>query len=412
MSGTSDPAAQARSQLERLRRGTDRIIADSELEARLERSLRLGRPLRVKLGVDPTSPMLHLGFTVVLGKLRTFQDLGHQAVLIIGDATALVGDPTGRNRTRPRLSPEEVEANARTYLDQAGRILDLGKAEIRRNSEWLGRLDLLGLVDLAARTTVARLLERNDFQERFRTGTPIHVHELLYPLLQGWDSVQVRSDVELGGSDQLFNLLVGRDLQTQEGQEPQVCLTTPLLVGLDGHQKMSKSLGNAVGITEAPLDMAIKIMRVPDALLRDWFLLLTDLEPDAIAALLAPGRNPRDAKLDLVRFLVGRYHGAEAGNEAALAWVRAIGQRDGSTAPAVAIPGAGPAPDGSWPVQDLLLQVGFARSRSEARRYIAAGSVSLDGEKVTGLDARLRPRPGSLLRVGRQKACRVEPREP
>jgi tyrosyl-tRNA synthetase len=395
--------ARVATQKDALARGAVRIISDHDLEDRLARSIAGGTPLRVKLGVDPTSSQLHLGFTVVLNKLRAFQDHGHVAVLILGDATALVGDPTGRNQTRPRLTREEVDRNAASYLDQAGRVIDLKRVELRRNSEWLGRLDFHGMIDLLAKTTVARMLERDDFRGRFEKQTPIFLHEMVYPLLQGRDSVEVRADVELGGTDQLFNLLVGRDLQTEAGQEPQVCMTMPILAGLDGVQKMSKSYGNTIALLDAPDDMFGKVMSVPDALLRDYLVLTTSLAAGEIERLLAG--HPRDAKVALGRALVARYHGAEAAEAAADRFRRVFSEKQVPDAmPEVVLEGGGIG------IVDLVMAAGFARSRSEARRLVEQGGVTVDGSKVVEVGARVDVRGGEVLRVGKLSFARLRRR--
>ncbi len=412
MTPTTPPpeiAAEVARQLAAIRRGTVNLVSEAELSAKIERSLIHKKPLRVKLGVDPTSPLLHLGFTVPLTKLRLFQDLGHHPVLIIGDATALVGDPTGRNKTRPRLTPEEVDGYSKTYLTQAGKVLDMSRVEVRFNREWLGKLDFLGLIGLTARSTVARLMEREDFKSRWTEGTAIHLHELIYPLLQGYDSVMVRADVELGGSDQLFNLLVGRDLQEQDDQPPQACITGPLLIGLDGQKKMSKSAGNTIGITEPPEDMALKVMRVPDAQLRSWFELLTKLTLPEIDAMLAPDRNPKDAKLALLRYIVDQYHGAGAGERAVQHWTKTVAKKEvGEDAPKLRVAARGPSAEGIWTMVELLVATGLCASKSEARRHLEAGAVSLDGNKVTSPIEPVPIATGNLLRVGRQKYGRLE----
>jgi tyrosyl-tRNA synthetase len=403
----TDPklAARVAGQKRTLLRGVVQVISEEDLERKLARSLQTGKPLRVKLGVDPTSSLLHLGFTVVLNKLRAFQDCGHQAVLIIGDGTALVGDPTGRNQMRPRLTQKEVDANAATYLEQAGMVLDLPRVEVRRNQEWLGRLSFLGMIDLLAKSTVARMLERDDFKGRFEKQTPIYLHEMLYPLLQGRDSVEVSADVELGGTDQLFNLLVGRDLQLDAGQEPQVCMTMPILPGLDGVQKMSKSYGNAIGLRESPDDMFGKVMSVPDALLRDYLVLTTVMPEDEIARTLAT--PPRDAKEALGRALVARYHGDDAARAAAERFRRVFSEKQApEEMPDVVIPAARES-EGTYGILDLVMEARFAKSRSDARRLVEQGGVTLNGEKVVDVGARLRIGGGEVLRVGKLQFARL-----
>jgi tyrosyl-tRNA synthetase len=300
-------------QLTALLRGAENVVSEEELKLRLRKQ----KPLRVKLGIDPSSPDIHLGHTVVLRKLRAFQDQGHQAVLIIGDYTAMVGDPSGKNKTRPQLGIEEVERNARTYMEQAGKILDMSRAEVVRNGDWFKKMSFLDVLKLAARSTVSQMLERDDFHKRFEQEQPISLHEFLYPLMQGWDSVMVRADIELGGTDQLFNLLMGRRLQEQEGMAPQVCLTTPLIPGLDGVQKMSKSLGNAIGVTFEPADMFGKVMSIPDALMPTWFTLLTRESMEHVNRLCdSKQTHPRDAKLALAHLITQDLHGAKAAAEA------------------------------------------------------------------------------------------------
>ncbi|MDC1142223.1 tyrosine--tRNA ligase [Planctomycetota bacterium] len=303
-------------ELNNLLRGAVDVINRAELEKRLNK----GKPLRVKLGIDPSSPDIHLGHTVVLRRLRAFQDAGHQAVLIIGDYTAMVGDPSGKNKTRPQLKKEDVERNADTYIAQAAKILDMDKVELRRNGEWFSEMEFLDVLKLCARSTVARMMERDDFTKRFKSETPISIHEFLYPLMQGWDSVMIKADIELGGTDQLFNLLMGRRLQEQENQRPQICLTTPIIAGLDGEQKMSKSLGNAIGVLTEPVDMFGKVMSIPDALMQSWFTLLTTVPEDDVKALCDDSQtHPRDAKLKLAGMITTAMHdevAAEAGKQA------------------------------------------------------------------------------------------------
>jgi tyrosyl-tRNA synthetase len=398
-------AGQVAEQKRKLLRGAVQVISEADLDSKLARSIRTGRPLRVKLGVDPTSSQLHLGFTVVLNKLRAFQDCGHLAVLIVGDATALVGDPTGRNQTRPRLTREEVDANAASYLEQAGRVLDLPRVELRRNSEWLGKLGFHGMIDLLAKTTVARMLERDDFKGRWDRKTPIFLHEMLYPLLQGRDSVEVAADVELGGTDQLFNLLVGRDLQVDAGMEPQVCLTMPILPGLDGVQKMSKSYGNTIALLDPPDEMFGKVMSVPDALLREYLTLTTALPEPEIERLLAG--HPRDAKVALGRALVARYHGEDAASLAADRFRRVFSEKQTPEAMPDFVVKPDPAGDGAVGIVDLVVAAGFAKSRSEARRLVEQGGVSVDGAKVADIAARVRISGGEVLRVGKLSFARL-----
>jgi tyrosyl-tRNA synthetase len=395
--------------------GSVNLISEAELRAKLAR----GRPLRVKLGIDPTASDIHLGFAVVLRKLRQFQDLGHTAVLILGDFTAQVGDPSGRSATRPRLGPEEVEAHLATYRQQAGLILRDDRLEVRRNSEWLGRLGVDGLLRLAASATVAQMLERDDFQKRFRSGQPISVMELLYPLLQGWDSVEVEADVALGGSDQLFNMLVGRALQQQEGREPQVVLTTALLEGLDGVQKMSKSFGNYIGITEPPAEQFGKVMSIPDTVLPQYLALATGWHPDRsgaeIDALAAGATHPNEAKRLLARTIVDLYHGAGAGEEAEAAFDRVYKAHEAPADVPVFRLKPDELMDGRIRLARLLAMCGLVKSNSEGRRKIGEGAVRLDGERVTDPDFEVTPADvhDRLVQVGRRSWARIlsEPRE-
>jgi tyrosyl-tRNA synthetase len=381
-------------------------------EAELRTKLGSGRPLRVKLGIDPTASDIHLGFAVVLRKLRQFQDLGHVAVLILGDFTARVGDPSGRSATRPPLTPEQVDAHAETYVDQVRAILDFApdRIEIRRNSEWLAPLDMADVLRLTARTTVARIMERDDFSTRFAEGSPIALSELLYPMLQGTDSVQIHADVELGGTDQLFNCLMGRHLQSQADQDPQVVLTTPLLEGLDGVQKMSKSLGNYVGIAEEPAEQFGKLMSIPDELMPRYFQLTTGWLPDRVERTLAELADgslaPVAAKRLLARTVVELYHGAGAGERAEAEFDRVFKEH--------AVPSEveeRTVPAGDLPTEwfRLLALVGLASSNKDGRRRIEQGGVRVDGEKVTDPDAEVDAAgiDGRLVSVGRRSWARV-----
>jgi tyrosyl-tRNA synthetase len=386
-------------------------------EADFERKLATGRPLRAKLGIDPTASDIHLGFAVVLRKLRQFQELGHIAVLIIGDFTAQVGDPSGKSTTRPRLSKEEVDAYAATYVEQASRILLEENLEIRRNSEWLGEMGIDDVLRLAARTTVARMLERDDFSRRHQEGVPISVMEFLYPLLQGWDSVMVESDVELGGTDQLFNNLMGRTLQGQEGQEGQCVLTTPLLEGLDGVNKMSKSLGNFVGIAEAPSEQYGKLLSLPDELMPRYFTLTTGWHPDRIeevTASLADGSlAPVDAKRLLARTVVELYHGEAAAAEAEAAFDRVFRAGEVPTdMPEVFVPtDAAELRDGRIRLSRLLSLAfpGAVPSNKEGARKIEQGAVRLDGEVATDPELQLSPAEldGVVLQMGKRNWARL-----
>ncbi len=393
-----------RQAMEVVKRGCDELLVEEEFAARLLRSEQQGQPLRIKLGLDPTAPDLHLGHTVVLNKLRQLQDLGHTVIFLIGDFTALIGDPTGRNATRPPLTPDEISINAQTYFDQASLILDPSRTEIRRNSEWCDALGARGMIQLAARYTVARMIERDDFTKRFRAGTPISIHEFLYPLVQGYDSVALRSDLELGGTDQKFNLLVGRELQREMGQAPQCILTMPLLVGLDGVEKMSKSKGNYVGISEHPREIFGKLMSISDELMWRYFELLSLRPMSQVRALQAEvhaGRNPRDVKVDLAMEIVARFHGAPAAQSALDDFEARF--RQGAIPediPEVALAGA---PLG---VVAVLRQSGLAPSSAEAIRNIEQGGVRVDGDRVA--DRNLQLGAGTyVLQIGKRRFARV-----
>jgi tyrosyl-tRNA synthetase len=394
----------ARRALAIARRGCDELLIEADFLRKLARSEATGKPLRIKLGLDPTAPDLHLGHTVVLNKMRQLQDLGHTVIFLIGDFTAMIGDPSGRNATRPPLTREQIESNARTYYRQASLVLDPQRTEIRYNSEWSDPLGARGMIQLAARYTLARMLERDDFTRRYRGGVPISVHELLYPLMQGYDSVALESDLELGGTDQKFNLLVGRELQKEYGQEPQCILTMPLLVGLDGVEKMSKSKGNYVGITDAPDDMFGKLMSVSDDLMWTYYDLLSASSIEEVAALrqaCASGMNPRDAKVRLAGEMVARFHGAPAAESAREAF-EARFSRGALPAdlPEVAVAGAPLA------IGTLLRQAGLVPSASEAMRNIEQGGVRIDGERVS--DKGLKLAAGTyVVQVGKRRAARV-----
>ena len=385
-------------------RGCEELLVASEFADKLTRSEQSGRPLRVKLGLDPTAPDLHLGHTVVLNKLRQLQDLGHTVIFLIGDFTALIGDPTGRNATRPPLSPEEIRANAETYFNQASMVLDADKTEIRYNSEWNDALGARGMITLAARYTVARMLERDDFTKRYKSGTPISVHEFLYPLVQGYDSVALKADLELGGTDQKFNLLVGRELQREYGQEPQCILTMPLLVGLDGVEKMSKSKGNTVGISEKPFEIFGKLMSISDDLMWQYLELLSFRPMSHIQALRAEvqaGRNPRDVKVDFAMEMVERFHSAQAARDALTEFEARFKQGAiPDDIAEVSLPGA---PMG---IVAILKQSGLAPSSAEAIRNIEQGGVRVDGGKIS--DRSLQLEAGTyVIQIGKRKFARV-----
>jgi tyrosyl-tRNA synthetase len=391
-------------QLRVIQRGVVDLIAEDELVRRLKQSRDSGKPLRVKLGIDPSSPDIHVGHTVVLRKLRDFQRLGHQIIVLWGTATAMLGDPSGKNKTRPQLSREQVDANMKTYKAQVGRVLDMDAAEERENGEWFADMHFMDCVKLAARYTVARILERDSFMDRYKQGEPISVHEMLYPLMQGWDSVELVADVELGGTDQLFNLMVGRELQRQEGQQPQICLTTPIIEGLDGVQKMSKSLGNYIGVAELPQEMFGKAMSIPDALMEKYFTLLTDVGEAEVKKLLAG--HPREAKAALAKALVRDYHGTDAAERASQEFDRVF--KEGGLPddiPRVRIP-EDALTAGSILLANAMTEASLCNSSSEARRLIQGGGVKLDGQKVQ--DPKMSLSSGSyLLQAGKRKVARV-----
>jgi tyrosyl-tRNA synthetase len=401
------PSLSPEQQLERLRRGAVEIISEEDLLAKL----RQGRPLRVKLGLDPSAPDLHLGNAIVLRKLRQFQDLGHEAMIVIGDFTGMIGDPTGKKQSRPMLSVEDIAANAKTYRDQYSLILDPERTRVTFNSQWLGAMAFADVIRLASRTTVARILERDDFTTRLRSGTPIHLHELLYPLCQGYDSVALKADVELGGTDQKFNNLMGRELQREVGQEPQVVLLTPLLPGLDGVEKMSKSLGNAIGITEPPAEMFGKAMSIPDALMPAYFEYTTEVpmnEVEAIRRGLQDGSvHPRDAKRRLAGAIVELWHGADAAREAEAAFERVFVDRDLPPEVPEAVLSADDAPGGQMRLVKLLVVTGLAESNSDARRLISQGGVTVDGTRLHDVDAAVAVHTGVVVRVGRRRFARI-----
>jgi tyrosyl-tRNA synthetase len=385
------------------KRGCDELLPEAEWLTKLARSEATGVPLRIKLGLDPTAPDIHIGHTVVLNKLRQLQDLGHTVIFLIGDFTSTIGDPSGRNATRPPLTREQIEANAQTYYQQASLVLDPARTEVRYNSEWCDPLGARGMIELAARYTVARMMERDDFSKRFRAGTPISVHELLYPLMQGYDSVALKSDLELGGTDQKFNLLVGRALQSEYGQEPQCILTMPLLEGLDGVEKMSKSKGNYIGISEAPNDMFAKLLSISDTLMWRYYTLLSfksEVDIARLKAEVAAGRNPKDAKVALAKEITARFHSAGAAESAEEDFN--LRSRGGipDHIPEMAMSGA---PLG---IGALLREASLAPSSSEALRLVDGGGVRVDGHVVA--DRGLKLGAGTyVLQVGKRKFARV-----
>jgi tyrosyl-tRNA synthetase len=390
---------QANEQVAALARGTVEIISPPELGAKLE----LGRPLRIKLGMDPTAPDLHLGHSVVLKKLRDFQNAGHTVIFLVGDFTAMIGDPTGRNETRKPLSHEQIDRNAETYRTQAYKILDRELTEIRFNSEWMNELGVRRLIEIAANVSVARLLERDDFEKRLSAEEPLFLHELLYPVIQGYDSVALQADLEIGGTDQKFNMLVGRELQRHFGQPPQAVMTMPLLEGLDGVKKMSKSLGNYVGLTDKPEDMYGKLMSVPDKLMVRYYELLTSATPDEIAAVKSGAMHPLEAKKRLARTIVTEYHGAAAADRAE-EYFESKHQRREVPASAQVYRIA----EDLW-ICELMKQLQFTPSTSEARRLVSQGAVRVDGRTITDVNFRFVPGEHKVLEVGKRRVARIEP---
>ena len=390
-------------QLAELERGADEVLTGADLRKKLAR----GTPLRVKAGFDPTAPDLHLGHTVLLNKMRQFQQLGHTVTFLIGDFTGMIGDPSGRNATRPPLSPEEIQANARTYESQVFKILDRERTRVDFNSRWLSKLSSTEIVKLAAHYTVARMLERDDFAKRYKAGQPISIHEFLYPLAQGYDSVAMRADVELGGTDQKFNLLVGRTLQEAYGQEPQVVLTTPLLEGTDGTNKMSKSLGNYIGIAEDPDSMFGKLMSISDELMWRYFELLSFRPLGEIASLRAQasgGRNPRDIKFELAQEIVARFHDSPAAERALRSFIARVSEKAvPQDLPVKVVPVQGP----GLRLANLLKEAGLAGSTSEANRKIEEGAVRIDGARVSDRGLTLKAGAEHVLQVGAKRFARV-----
>ena len=400
---TSPLSDGVRKALEVSLRGVEELLPQDEWAKKLARSESTGKSLRIKLGLDPTAPDIHIGHTVVLNKMRQLQDLGHQVIFLIGDFTTLIGDPSGRNSTRPPLTPEQIKFNAETYYTQAAKVLDPARTEIRYNSEWCDALGARGMIQLSAKYTVARMMERNDFHQRFTDGSSISLHEFLYPLLQGYDSVALKSDLELGGTDQKFNLLMGRHVQQEYGQEPQCVLTMPLLVGLDGVDKMSKSKNNYIGITEDANTMFAKVLSISDTLMWDWYTLLSFKSLDEIAALkveVAAGRNPKDAKVALAKEITARFHSAAAADAAEQDFINRSKGGVPDDIPDVALSGA---PLG---IGALLKQANLAPSTSEANRLIDGGGVRVDGGVVS--DKGLKLEAGTyVVQVGKRKFARV-----
>lgn len=393
-------------QMALIRRGVTEIVPEKELIEKLERSRKENKPLHIKLGCDPTRPDLHLGHSVILRKMRQFQDLGHHATLIIGDFTAMIGDPTGQNKTRPALTEDEVKENAKSYVEQAFKILDPDKTSIRYNSDWLGGMNFMDVIRLASKYTVARMLERDDFTKRYQNEEPISLHEFLYPLAQGQDSVYLESDVELGGTDQKFNLLVGRALQKENGQAQQICLMMPLLVGTDGTLKMSKSYDNYIGLDEQPNDMYGKALRIPDEMIYTYFELLTDVSLDELAAYRTKAeQDPRNAKHDLAFTITRMYHGQEAAKSAREHFEKTVIAKE--------VPDD--IPEQAYPIgtlrslTDVVADLGFTGSNGETKRLVRGGGISLNGEKVSNhnLELRFEAEAEFILKVGKRKFAKL-----
>ncbi len=397
-------------QLQVLKRGVEQIVPEPEFLKKLERSVREDRPLRVKYGIDPTGIDVHLGHTVPLRKLRQFQDLGHTAVIIIGNYTALVGDPSGRDETRSKLTEEQVEANARDYLRQVGRIIDLDRAEVHHNGDWFSKWSFLQVLDLTRRMTIGQITAREDFANRIAQEKPVYLHECLYPLMQGWDSVEIRADVELGGTEQLFSLLVARDLQQEQGQEGQVAMTMPILVGTDGVRRMGKSLGNYIGVAESAENQFGKVMSVPDEPMRQYFTLLTELPMDEVDRLLAPGVNPRDAKEVLGKAIAGQYNGAEAAERAAAEFRRRAAGEDPDEIPDAPLDASKLDPAGRIPAFALLRELRLESSGANARRVIQQGGMTVgpDRQAVPDPMTLIAVTDGLVVRVGKRKIVRVK----
>ena len=394
-------------QLALIKRGVESIVPEEELVGKLQKSQQTGQPLRVKYGIDPTGIDLHLGHTVPMRKMRQFQELGHQAVIIIGNYTALVGDPSGRDETRARLTAEQVEANAVDYLEQVGKVIDLDKAEIHRNGDWFSKMSFGGILELCSQVTVAQLLTRDDFSKRFQNESPIYLHECLYPIMQAWDSVEIKADIELGGTEQLYSFMLARDLQRHQSLPTQIGVMSPILVGLDGVRRMGKSLGNYIGISEQPYEMMKKFMQLPDGCMRMFFELLTDLPMEQVDGLLAG--HPKDAKLTLGKTIITEYHSADAATEAANRWQAEIG---GSSLPQdipEVVLSAGQLADGKLAAVELLATTKLCPTKSEARRLIQQGGAKLGEEKtvIQTHDQAIEVTEGLLVWAGKKKFCRI-----
>ena len=405
-------------QLEVIRRGVEKIVPDNELVSRLEQSYKTGTPMRVKYGIDPTGIDVHLGHTVPLRKIRQFQELGHQAVIIIGNYTALVGDPSGRDQTRARLTQAQVEVNARDYLVQVGKVVDLSKAEVVRNGDWFSTMSFLDILELCSKVTVAQLLTREDFAKRYAAEQAIFLHECLYPIMQAWDSVKIHADIELGGTEQLYSFMLARDLQRDQGMPQQIGMMSPILVGLDGVRRMGKSLGNYIGINESPYDMMKKFMQLPDSVMRMYFELLTNLPIAEVDGLLAG--HPKDAKIALAKLVIGEYHTADAANEAAQRWHREISEKERPEEIAVVRVSRGAVPEidrlpgnagqGAVKAARLLVLSGLCKTTSDARRSIEQGGAYLGGDKSTieSIQSPVEMSEKVLVWVGKKRVVEVE----
>lgn len=396
-------------QLAVLRRGVEKIVPEQELAEKLKWSRETGTPLRVKYGIDPTGIDLHLGHTVPMRKMRQFQELGHQAVIIIGNYTALVGDPSGRDETRARLTAEQVEANAVDYLNQVGKVIDLENAEVVRNGDWFSKMNFADLLELCSKVTVAQLLTRDDFSKRYREEAAIYLHECLYPIMQAWDSVEIKADIELGGTEQLYSFMLARDLQKDQGLKQQVSVMSPILVGTDGVRRMGKSLGNYIGISESPYEMMKKFMQLSDDSMQMFFELLTDFPLDEVQRILAG--HPKEAKVTLAKTIITEYHDAAAAEESADRWQREIGSGGmPEDIPVVTISQSDLNEDGTLPAANLLKQLGLCASTSDARRSIQQGGAKMGEEKqkIETYDQAIRVESGLLLWVGKKRFCQVE----
>lgn len=398
-------------QLQVIRRGVAEIVPEDELRKKVERSVVTGTPLKIKLGLDPSAPDIHVGHTVVLHKLRQFQELGHTIQLLIGDFTGRIGDPTGKSETRKQLTEEQILANAKTYAEQFAKIMDMSKVEVSYNSHWLGKLNFSDVLDLASKVTVARMLERDDFEKRYKNNLPISVHEFFYPLMQGYDSVSLNSDVELGGTDQKFNLLMGRQLQKEFGQESQIAITLPILEGLDGVQKMSKSLGNYIGVSETPNEIYGKSMSIPDELMVKYFELATSISAEELEGIKQGLENgslhPRDLKMRLARTFVEMYHGKEAADEAEKHFVTVFQQRALPTDIPEKVVWKDSLEEGTIWIVKLLADLGLVPSNGEARRMVQQGAVKINEEKVASVDERIALEDGMVVQVGKRKFAKI-----